>query len=158
MLRNMLFLLNRPWSQFSLVVALSVWGSMCPIARNRQLRQTVRDSNRVSVFCHKIDCISMFTELAHWADSMSKLLFPWVSVFVCATQKTCFLVDWRLLVKEHIANIGIPLDIFRIVIVFIIFCVLTFFWSFVSCWSSLLCIMGELAGGGSVALAVRVSG
>ena len=46
-------------------------------------------------------------------------------------RKPRFLVDWRLLVEECIANIGIPLDV--------------------------LCIMGELAGGGSVALAVSIS-
>ena len=30
---------------------------------------------------------------------------------VCAIAKKRFLVDWRLLVKEYIANIGISLDI-----------------------------------------------
>ena len=30
---------------------------------------------------------------------------------VCAIAETRFLVDWRLLVKERIANIGIPQDI-----------------------------------------------
>ena len=30
---------------------------------------------------------------------------------VCVCRKPCFPVDWRLLVEEHNANIGIPLDI-----------------------------------------------
>ena len=38
-----------------------------------------------------------------------------------------------------------------------IFCVLKLFWVFRSLQISLLCIMGELAGGGSVAVAVGVS-
>ena len=48
-----------------------------------------------------------------------------------------------LLVKERIANIGIPLDIFAVSIIF--------------CITSLLGIMRELAGGGSLAVAVGVS-
>ena len=31
---------------------------------------------------------------------------------VCAIAKTRFPVDWRLLVKERIANIGTPVDVF----------------------------------------------
>ena len=55
-------------------------------------------------------------------------------------------MNWRLLVKERMANIGITLD------------VLNFFLCVFGCLqTSLLCIMGELAGGGSVAMAVGVS-
>ena len=50
-------------------------------------------------------------------------------------------MDWRLLVKDSIANIGIPLDIF-----------LRCFLIHVGFW----CIRGELTGGGSVAVAVTV--
>ena len=32
-------------------------------------------------------------------------------MFLCAIAKIRFPVDWRLLVKENIANIGIPLDV-----------------------------------------------
>ena len=35
-----------------------------------------------------------------------------VCVFM-PSRKTRFMVDWRLLVKERIANIGLPLEIFR---------------------------------------------
>ena len=56
-----------------------------------------------------------------------------------------FLVDWGLLVKGCIANIGIPLDIFSF------FCNSNDFWvlkSLLFFWSlqnSLLCIVGEVA-------------
>ena len=59
-------------------------------------------------------------------------------VFV-QSRKTCFPEDWRLLVKERIANIGIPLDILGF---------LSFLWVFGSLRTSLLSIMGELSGGG----------
>ena len=36
---------------------------------------------------------------------------------VCAIAETRFLVDWRLLVEERIANIGIPLDFFSFLFV-----------------------------------------
>ena len=36
------------------------------------------------------------------------------SVWLCVpSRKTWFPVDWRLLVEEHIANIGIPLDVLK---------------------------------------------
>ena len=53
-------------------------------------------------------------------------------------------MDWRPLVKEHISNIDIPLD------------VLNFFWVFKFLQGSLLCIMRK-AEGGSLAVAVGVS-
>ena len=65
-------------------------------------------------------------------------------------------VDWRLLVEEHIANIGIHLEIFCVFFSFNDFWVLNFL-GFASLQTSLLCIMGELAGGQSVARAVSVS-
>ena len=81
--------------------------------------------------------------------SISRLSVP--------SRKTCFPVNWRLLVKEYITNIGIPLDILS-------FCRFDDFWRlklflvFGSLQTSLLCIiMGELAGGGFVAVAVGVS-
>ena len=52
---------------------------------------------------------SIFTESAHWADSVYN-----PCLLVCLyvpSQKPRFPVYWRLLVKECIANIGIPLDI-----------------------------------------------
>ena len=65
-------------------------------------------------------------------------------------------MDLRLLVKEGIANIGIPLDIFcRFLVLMnfevLIFCVLG------SLQTSVLCIVGELAGEGYEAVAVGVS-
>ena len=70
--------------------------------------------------------------------------------------KTCFLVDWRLLVEERIANIGISQDIFGF-LRFNFFLRLDIFWAFWSLQTSLLCIMVEVAGGGSVAVAIGVS-
>ena len=69
-----------------------------------------------------------------------------------------FLVDWRLLVKEWMVNIGIPLDILNVcgfdgvflLLHFCIFLVLGYL------QISLLCIMGELTGGRSVAVTVGV--
>ena len=78
------------------------------------------------VFC--LNCRMCYV---HWicADSGSKLQYPWVMCLcVCLSvpsQKTRFLVDWRLLVKECIASIGIPLDFFRFLI-FDLFSVLNF--------------------------------
>ena len=64
-------------------------------------------------------------------------------------------MDWRLLVKGHIAYIGIPLDFFVFLLFqrFLSFGKTFFFWSL---GTILLCIMGELAWGGSVAVAVGV--
>ena len=83
-----------------------------------------------------------------------------VCVWVCVpSRKPRFLVDWRLLVKERIANTGIPLDVFGF---FKIKNKIKFpFWTnvpaFGSLQTSILCIMRELARGGSVAVAVGVS-
>ena len=65
------------------------------------------------------------------------------------SQKTRFPVDWRLLVEERIANIGIPLDILGFCC-FKDFLRLEIFWVFGFLRTSVLCIIGELAGGGSV--------
>ena len=70
-------------------------------------------------------------------------------MLLCAIAE--YLFPGGLLVEEHIANVGIPLDIFK----FLSFHF--FLWVFGSLQTSLLCIMGELAGEGSVALAVAVS-
>ena len=74
-------------------------------------------------------------------------------VSVCLSvplRKPRFPVDWRLLVKESIANICIPLEIFG----FLQFDFCLVLWSL---QTSLLCMMGELAGVGYVAVAVGVS-
>ena len=63
--------------------------------------------------------------------------------------KTRFLVNLRLLVKEHRANIGIPLDTFGFCY-FSDFFPLKFLRVLISLQTSLLCIVGKLAGGGSV--------
>ena len=58
-----------------------------------------------------------------------------------------FPLNWKLLVKEHIANVCTPLDVLG----FIgskICCVWKFIWVFESLQTSLLCILGELAGEG----------
>ena len=81
-----------------------------------------------------------------------------VCVYVCvcpcvSSRKTSFPVDWKLLVKEHIANIGIPKDFFfldTMIIGNLKIC------HFLCLQTSLLCIMGELAGGGSMAKAIDI--
>ena len=66
-------------------------------------------------------------------------------------------MDWRLTVKEHIANIGIPLDFFFSFSVSMNLCVYNFFLFFGSLRTRLLCLLGEIAEEGSVAVAVAVS-
>ena len=51
----------------------------------------------------------------NWPTGPNQFLSCDVRVSVCLSEpswKTCFPVDWRLLVVERIANIGIPLDFF----------------------------------------------
>ena len=52
----------------------------------------------------------IFTESAHWADSVSNSRCPLVVCLCVPSRKPRFPLDYRLLVKERIANIGIPLD------------------------------------------------
>ena len=61
-------------------------------------------------------------------------------------------MDWRLLVKERIATIGILPDI----LVFLYHCNVLIFYGFGSLQKSLLCIIGQLAWGGFVAVAVAL--
>ena len=71
-------------------------------------------AKRLVLYAHRgriINYVSIFTALAVWADSVSKLQCP--SVCVCVPPRFIrFPVDWRLLVEDLIANIGIPLDMF----------------------------------------------
>ena len=77
-------------------------------------------------------------------------------MFVIPSWQPCFLVDLRLLVKECIYYIGITLDFF--VVHSMIFSVLLFFLPvFGSLQTSIQCIVGELAGGRSVAVAAGVT-
>ena len=69
------------------------------------------------------------------------------------SRKTRLPVDWRLLVEERIDNLDIPLDIFEFV-VSVVFCALKCFRVLGSLQTSLLCIMGELERGGSLAVGV----
>ena len=74
------------------------------------------------------------------------------------SRKTYFQVDWILLVKERIANIGKPLDMFWVFVVSMIFlCFEKNKYFFGSLQTNLLGIVGELAGAGSVDVAVGVS-
>ena len=67
------------------------------------------------------------------------------------------MVEWRLLVEEHIANIGIPLDVIKFLL-FLSFSVFLFFYFYFWLFeTSLLCIMEKLAGGRSAAVALGVS-
>ena len=77
---------------------------------------------------------------------------------VCVpSRKICFPMDWRLLVEEHIANIGIPLDHFGFLVLRIFLRFYFTLLSFLSLRASLLYIIGELPWGGSVAVAVGFS-
>ena len=111
---------------------------------------TIQGEERVSA----IPLLLMtFTELALWADSVSKLRCPSVVCLSVPSQKTCFPVDWRILVKERIANIGILIEIVFLCRFDDFLC----FDIFLRCWvfaTSLLCIMWELARGGLVAVGV----
>ena len=72
---------------------------------------------------------------------------------VCPVWKPRFPVDWRLLVEERIANNGIPLDVFcccRLDEFFFLVLKKKKNQAFWSLQTSLLCIMGELAGGGVI--------
>ena len=66
-------------------------------------------------------------------------------------------MDWRPLVEGRIANIGLPPHNFTFFFSFNIF-VSQFFFGFVVSQTSLMCLMGWLEGGASVAVAVGVSG
>ena len=89
-----------------------------------------------------------------------KPLCPWVvCLCVCAiAEKTRFLMDGSHLVEDSIANNGKPLDIFLLFfVVLLILCILKHILVLGSLQASLLYIMGELAVGASVAVAVGVS-
>ena len=67
--------------------------------------------------------------------------------------KSRFPEDWRLLVEERIANIGIPLEVWVFAVLHI-FCVLKFFWVFGSLKTM---YSGEVSRGGYIAVSVGVS-
>ena len=100
----------------------------------------------------------IFTALALWVGSDYYLQCMSVCLSV-PLRKTHFPVDWRLLVKERIAYIGMPKhnfsfffphfqDVWRLEL---------FIFIFQSLRTSLRCIMGDLAGVGSVLVAVGIS-
>ena len=105
------------------------------------------------IFETGLDC-PIFTELA--PRSIQSTIRN-VRLFVCAITETQFQVSWRALVEGRIATIFLPSHHFSFLYVSMIFCVSIFFWVFGPLETSLLCIMGELAEGGSVAVAVGVS-
>ena len=101
-----------------------------------------------------IDLNPIFTEMAHWADSISKLQCAYVMCCVSVPLgKPHLPVNWRLLSKRVSLIFWRPLDIFR-------FCCFNNFLHFLifhvfgSLQTSLLYIMGELALGGSMAVGV----
>ena len=76
---------------------------------------------------------------------------PGCCVSVCAIMANHLPVDWRPLVNEHIANIGIPLYLIDEILDFEFFddfWALNFFGVCGSLPTSLVCIMRELAGEG----------
>ena len=68
-------------------------------------------------------------------------------------------MDWRLLVEEGITNIGIPLEFCCVFAISMIFCNWNLFWVFLvfANQPTVHAIVGDLAWGGSVAVAVGVS-
>ena len=96
-------------SRYSLLVAMSVVDLCIPLLLIIHYAQTLI----VSVFCHKIDYMICSKVISRMTRNRWKPRFP---------------VDWRLLVEEHIANIGILLDIFLLLMFFfLIFCTHNFF-------------------------------
>ena len=99
----------------------------------------------------------IFTDSAPWPiQSISRN----VRYNVCLpvhSWKLRFPVDWRLLVEERIAYIGILLDVLLFFGRFDNFLRSDLIRVLGSLWTSLLCIVAELTGGGSVAVAVGVS-
>ena len=70
--------------------------------------------------------------------------------------KPRFPVDWKLLVKERTANIGIPLY-FQFFALSMNFYVIIFLFLVLGSWkTNLLCLLGEFVGGGSLAVGVGV--
>ena len=68
-------------------------------------------------------------------------------------RKARFLVDWRLLVQECITYVGTPVERFRFFLFVSMLCfLLKKTLAGGSLQTSLVCIMGELAVGGSVAV------
>ena len=104
----------------------------------------------------------MFCQIFQWigplVDSVIELQCQCVCVSV-TIQNTHFRVSWRLLVEGYIANIGLQWHNFMFCSVLLIFWVFQLFRVLGASllWARLLWIMGELAGGGSVAVAVGVS-
>ena len=104
-----------------------------------------------------IKILAVFIESAHSADSVIELQCPCVCMSVCRdVVKHPFRSLWRFLVKGHIANIGMQ---WHNLLVLCFDDILSFsnfrvFFEVILLWASLLWIMGELAGGGSVAVGV----
>ena len=96
---------------------------------------------------------AFFTESALWANLVSKSQFC-MSV---SSPKTRFQVDWRLLVEEHIAYIGILLHIFCLSLWWFFTLAIFFPWVLGSLQTSLLCIIGQLTWVESVSVADGLS-
>ena len=105
-------------------------------------------------------------ETFHWIGPLDQFILQGAMsvshgcVRVCLSvllRKPHSLVDWKLLIEEHIDNIGIPLIVFWFFAVSMTFCVLNCFRVFGSLRTSLLCLREKLAGGGSSAVAVAIS-
>ena len=72
-------------------------------------------------------------------------------------RKTRLPVDWTLLIEEHISYIGMPLELFGFLLFWCFYCFLREKNLVLgSLQTRLLCIMAEIPGGGSVAVAVAV--
>ena len=82
---------------------------------------------------------------------LSDLICKWqclygVCVCVSAIAKTCFLVDWRFLVKERISNIGLPFNMLKVFFIcwfFVIWLFCLFLKDLLVFATSVLCIIGD---------------
>ena len=99
----------------------------------------------------------IFTESAHWADSVYKSQCPWhVSLSICPCLKTLPPGLLETSGRRAYRSFWHTSRLFLVLSVLMIFCVLKFFLVFGSLWTS-LCIGGDLPLWGSVAVAVGVS-
>ena len=102
--------------------------------------------------------VMLFTESALWANSAFMSPCPdVVCLFVRAIAENPFPGGLEISGRRAYRLYGHTSRHFPVFVVSMNFWALIWFWVFLSLQTSLLCIMGELAGGGTVAVAVIVS-
>ena len=101
------------------------------VTRTKILWQTIAKSGKRLSLMWNGTCYGLFSESAHWEDSVFQLRCPdVVCESVCAIAENPLPVDWRLLTEEGIANIALPQAIFG----FLPFWWIIGFWIFFWLW------------------------